>query len=244
MTAAHLPALGTCRAVIFDLDGVLIDSSEVMKEAFAYAWGQFCGPGTSPFSEYKKHMGKGFMAIMDAMGLPREMAVPFRQRSIELADRIQTFPGVFALLDSLRTSGVYLGVSTGKEAARTHHILRRLELESYFQRVVCSDEVSQAKPHPESALIHLQRAGVTASQALFVGDAVADIECATRAGVPSVAALWGMGVEADLRAAQATYVVHDLGDLRRLLQHAVGSDCGTATSARVLAGVEIERVVD
>jgi AHBA synthesis associated protein len=233
MSATYFPSHGTCRAVIFDLDGVLIDSSQVMEEAFKYAWCQFFGPGTAPFAEYKKHMGKGFTAIMDAMELPREMAVPFRQRSVELADRIQTFPGVFALLDSLRAGGTYLGVSTGKEAARTHHILRQLELESYFHHIVCSDEVTHPKPHPESVLIHLSNAGVAASQALFVGDAVADIECATSAGVQSIAALWGMGVEAELRAAQPTYVVRDLGDLHNLLEHAVGSCCSIVTTSEV-----------
>lgn len=209
------------RAVIFDLDGVLIDSSKVMQQAFEHAWGQFFSEGVAPFAEYKTHMGKGFTAIMDAMGLPRGMAAPFRARSVELADQIELFPGVFALLESLLEAGVYLGISTGKDAARTHYILRRQGLADYFERVVCSDQVAQGKPHPESITLHLATCGVPAAEALFVGDAQADIECAQRAGVPSVAVLWGMGTERDLRAMNPTHVVRDFGELHRLLLRAV-----------------------
>jgi 3-amino-5-hydroxybenzoic acid synthesis related protein len=216
------------RAVIFDLDGVLIDSSKVMQQAFEHAWRQFFEQGIAPFAEYKTHMGKGFISIMDAMGLPRAMAAPFRERSVELADQIELFPGVFALLESLVDEGTYLGVSTGKEAARTHYILRRHGLDGYFERVVCSDQVAQGKPHPESIDIHLVASGVSAAEALFVGDAQADIECAQRAGVPSIAVLWGMGTEAALRAMNPTHVVRDFGELHRLLVRAVRASRRTA----------------
>lgn len=234
-TLARSAAPAAYRAVLFDLDGVLIDSSRVMEQAFQHAWRQFHDHGEAPFAEYKTHMGKGFTAIMDAMGLPREMAGPFRERSIALADQIQVFPGVFALLDSLRATGVYLGISTGKDSARTHYILRRLGLDGYFERVVCSDEVARGKPDPESVLVHLRAAGVSGAQALFVGDAWADIECARRAGVPSLAVLWGMGTEADLRGAQPTHLVRDFGALHCLLLRAVHARQRAPEPAEALA---------
>jgi AHBA synthesis associated protein len=233
--AAFPPSSRRCLAVIFDLDGVLIDSSRVMEQAFSHAWRQFFDQGQPPFAQYQQHMGKGFGAIMDAMGLPRAMAVPFRERSAELADQIDIFPGVHALLEALRAEGLYLGLSTGKESDRTDYILRRLGLRNYFGRVVCSDQVKQGKPHPESAWIHLREAGVAPSQAMFIGDARADIECARRAEVPSVAVLWGMGREADLRAERPDHMVRDFGELHCLLLRCARAALRPARMAPALA---------
>jgi AHBA synthesis associated protein len=204
-------------AVIFDLDGVLIDSSRVMQIAFEYAYREFFPGGSAPFDEYRKHMGKGFPAIMDAMGLPRAMFKPFKARSIELVDDVEVFVGVHELLEKLAAQAIYIGIATGKDAARTRQILQRKNLDGYFHHVVSSDEVKHGKPHPESIEVHLRLSRAQPWHTFFVGDARADIECAHRAGVRSVAALWGMGREEDLRALSPTYVIQELGDLYPLI---------------------------
>ena len=64
-------------AVIFDLDGVLVDSTDVMRQAFSLAYAEVVGPGPAPFAEYNRHLGRYFPDIMRIMGLPLEMEEPF-----------------------------------------------------------------------------------------------------------------------------------------------------------------------
>ena len=178
-------------AVIFDLDGVLVDSFDVMREAFTIAYAEVVGAGEPPFEEYNRHLGRYFPDIMRIMGLPPEMQEPFVRESYRLADRVTVFPGVRELLLSLRARGLRLTVATGKSGPRARSLLDRLDLLPLFEFVTGSDEVARAKPAPDIVLDALDRLGVGPDEAMMVGDAVTDMVSAQGAGVRAVAAVWG-----------------------------------------------------
>jgi AHBA synthesis associated protein len=203
----------TRRAVIFDLDGVLVDSHKVMNEAFAIAYAEVVGEGTPPFAEYQRHQGRYFTDIMRIMGLPLEMEAPFVRESYRLADQVPVFDGVVDLLTTLRDRGLRLAVATGKSGVRARSLMDTLGLLGYFDHVVGSDEVARSKPAPDIVLHALRLLSLPADQAIMVGDAPADLASARGARVTAAAALWATVDEGELLDAGPDVVLRRPADL-------------------------------
>jgi AHBA synthesis associated protein len=217
-------------AVVFDLDGVLVDSHEVMGRAFAAAYAEVMGPGTAPFEEYQRHQGLYFPEIMRLMNLPLAMEGPFVRESYRLAGQVPVVDGIVALLRALRDRGLRLAVATGKSGARARSLLETLSLIKYFHHVVGSDEVARPKPAPDIVLHALHLLGVPVEEAIMVGDAPADIASAHAAGVTAVAATWATASAADLLSAGADIVVSRPAQLLALCPPVPGSDHHPARS--------------
>lgn len=201
------------RAVIFDLDGVLVNSFEVMREAFAIAYAEVVGPGRPPFEEYSRHLGRYFPDIMRIMGLPQEMEAPFVRESYRLAHRVTLFDGVVDTVRTLRERGLGLAVATGKSGSRARSLLDQLGVLSLFDHVIGSDEVARPKPAPDIVVYALDRLGVSPQDAVMIGDSVTDLASASSAGVTAVAALWGETDEAKLVRAQPDAVLREPSEL-------------------------------
>ncbi|MER6670087.1 HAD-IA family hydrolase [Amycolatopsis japonica] len=199
--------------VIFDLDGVLVDSHEVMGRAFAAAYAEVVGTGPAPFAEYQRYQGLYFPEIMRRMRLPLEMEEPFVRESYRLADQVPVVSGVADLLRTLRTRGFRLAVATGKAGPRARSLLTTLDLIEHFDHVVGSDEVVNAKPAPDIVLRALGLLDAEPDAAIMVGDAPADIRSAQSAGVTSVAATWATVDKEDLLAAGPDQVIHSPDEL-------------------------------
>lgn len=185
-------------AVIFDLDGTLIDSKDVMRRAYMTAHAEVFGStrAAPPFSEYCKYLGCSFPEIMRRLGLPAEpMYEVFARESTRLIGDIRMFDGVSEMLGHLYGSGVPMAIATGKFEKRTRQILDHLGISRYFAVVIGSDMVSRPKPAPDMALMIAERMHLDPSKTLFVGDAVADIECGNAAGMVSALAAWDAPTE-------------------------------------------------
>lgn len=203
--------MSAARGVLFDLDGVLVDSLAVMRLAFEAAYRDVYGdvdgdvqgdgphdePADSPtgfdalFAEYRRHLGKGFPEIMRAMGLSLDLHPRFVLHSRYLAPYVHAYAGVGALLRSLGQAGWALGVATGKDHARAVELLCQLHLHDHFCIVMGCDSVAAPKPAPDMAEAFMARTGVRGERLVMVGDAPADLEFARRVPCRGVAALWG-----------------------------------------------------
>jgi 3-amino-5-hydroxybenzoic acid synthesis related protein len=201
------------RAVVLDLDGVLVDSFEVMRRAFDHAYAQVVGDGPAPFQEYNKHLGRYFPDIMRIMGLPLEMEQPFVAESARLAGLVKLFPGVRELLQLLRDRHIGLVVATGKSGRRARALLDGLGVLPLFDHVIGSDEVARSKPAPDIVLRALELLQLEPADAVMVGDAVTDLASAQAAGVTAIAALWGETDEAALLAAGPDFTLRCPVDL-------------------------------
>lgn len=201
--------------VIFDLDGVLVDSFAVMREAFLIAYAEVVGDDQAPFEEYCKHLGRFFPEIMEIMGLPLAMEEPFVRESYRLAHRVQLYPGIASMLYALHERGLRLAVATGKRGARARSLLDRLGVVSVFEQVTGSDEVKRPKPAPDIVLRNLDLLGVPPDDAIMVGDAAIDLASARSAGVTAVAALWGLEDTSALLAGDPDFVLNEPADLLR-----------------------------
>ncbi|MFE2727634.1 HAD-IA family hydrolase [Kitasatospora sp. NPDC059327] len=204
-------------AVVFDLDGVLVDSFAVMRKAFTVAYAEAVGPGPAPFEEYNKHLGRYFPDIMRIMGLPLALEEPFVRESYRLAHEVTVFPGVTELLTELRARGIRLAVATGKSGPRARSLLEQLGLLPLFDHVIGSDEVARPKPAPDIVLHALDLLGAPAGAAMMIGDAVTDLISARGAGVLAVAAVWGATDANALLAENPDAVLGAPSDLSALL---------------------------
>nr|WP_203187479.1 HAD-IA family hydrolase [Streptomyces pratensis] len=202
--------------VVFDLDGVLVDSTEVMREAFSIAYAEVVGEGPAPFAEYNRHLGRYFPDIMRIMDLPLEMEEPFVRESYRMAHLVPLFDGVPEMLHTLRERGIRLAVATGKSGPRARSLLSQLGVLDLFDHVIGSDEIARPKPAPDIVLKALELLGADPDSAVMVGDAVTDIASAHAAGVAALAALWGETDEPALLAAAPDAVLQKPGDLLAL----------------------------
>ncbi|MGX1618167.1 HAD-IA family hydrolase [Micromonospora chalcea] len=207
------PARGPIRAVVFDLDGVIVDSSAVMREAFSIAYAEVVGDGPAPFDEYNRHMGRYFPDIMRLMGLPLEMEEPFVRESYRMAHLVPLFPGVRETLETLHSRGIRMGIATGKAGPRARSLLDQLGVLGLFGQVIGSDEVARPKPAPDIVLQALGNLDVPPQEAMMVGDAVIDLLSGRAAGATAVATTWHGGDIAALLAAGPDLVVHAPAEL-------------------------------
>jgi AHBA synthesis associated protein len=196
------------QTIIFDLDGVIIDSEPLMRFAFAEAYRRVIGPGTPPIESYLEHMGESFPRIVERLGLPISLWEPYQALCRQHIDLIRIFPWARETLAWARAHDLNLAILTGKDRARTMQILEHFDLARFFELVIASDELRQPKPDPEGILRALRLFDCQANEAVMVGDAVSDILCAQRAGVAAVAVTWGIKPERVQTLCRPDYVVH------------------------------------
>jgi AHBA synthesis associated protein len=205
------------QAVVFDLDGVLVDSIEVMQEAFQRAYNEVVGPGEAPFEEYLRHLGRHMPDSLALMGLPATMYEPFVRFSRDMVHHIPACEGAGPLLDELCEAGLALAVATGKVRSRAEQVLAAVGLLGKLDTVIGSDEVTHGKPAPDMVTLALERLGVAPANAVMVGDAPLDLVAGRAAGTLVAAALWGQGSRAELLALQPDLVAASCGELGAML---------------------------
>jgi AHBA synthesis associated protein len=207
----------TLSAVVFDLDGVLIDSEPLMRFAFEVAFRELGLPGAPPIESYLEHMGESFPRIMDRLGLPDAMWEPYRDACHRHPELVRAFPETRLLLGQARNLGLRLSILTGKDRERTLQALDRFALAEFFDVVIASDQLRQPKPHPEGMKLSLALLGTEPRRAAFVGDSVNDVLCAQAAGVRSIAVTWGTKPERVRSLCRPDHLVDDWSTLAELL---------------------------
>jgi len=182
-----MAALVPPRAVVFDLDGTLLDSLPLVLEAIAHALEPF---GRRPTREIFAQLGgppKRF--LMDLVPDPSDLPVALGRMETYHDNNthlIRPFAGAVDLLEMLRRAGVKRAVWTGRDRRSAERLLALLGLEDAITTMVCGDDLDTHKPDPAGLREILHRLGVGAEDALFIGDAEVDVQGGTAAGVPTI----------------------------------------------------------
>jgi pyrophosphatase PpaX len=183
-------------AVLFDLDGTLIDSEQLILASYRHTMQAHLGH-VPPEDAWKATIGQPLVVQMKMFAADEDEAAAMIRTYVEhnLAnhdDYVRQFPGVLPVVEEIRRSGVSLGIVTSKKGRATRMGLARCELPAeWFGAIVTADDVTRHKPEPEPVLTALQWMGVGADRALFVGDSTHDMRSGRAAGVTTAAALWG-----------------------------------------------------
>lgn len=197
--------MGLNKAVIFDFDGVIIDSLENQRVAYAESYQQVMGQLPERFEEFLSHSGDSLRNIFNAMKLPNEMFPAYKEISKKRINLIVLFPEVMELMEKLQKNRYKCALCTGKERERTLEVLKLMKLDSYFDAVICSDDVLNPKPHAESLVTAIKHLGVDSNHCIMIGDSKNDILCAKNAKVPSIAVGWGTSSKEVLLGAYPDY---------------------------------------
>jgi len=189
------------RAVIFDLDGTLIDSMPLVLRAFAHALQPF-RPELGIGDIFQRLGGPPARTLLELIGDETKAAEALRRLDgfgFENAALVEPFVGMRALLDGLHSRGLALAIWTGRDRATTQSIMAGHGLEQYFSVVVCGDDLPTHKPHPEGLVAILTRLGIGPHEAVYAGDADADVLGGSEAGVRTILIRHGRDVEVAIR---------------------------------------------
>ena len=199
--------------IIFDFDGVIINSHQVQRKALKEAYFSVGGTGSPPYNEFFRHSGDSLKNIFKKMKLPVSMVKQYEEVSRENKHLIQLHAGMTEVLQSCKDTGYQCALCTGKSRERTMEILQMLSLLQFFDAVICSDDIANPKPHPESVFVILNTLSVKKENAIFVGDGINDVLCARNAGVRSVAVTWGDVPKNDLVKTKPDRLVDSAAEL-------------------------------
>lgn len=190
----------TTRAVLFDLDGTLLDTAPDMAAAINELLRE---EGRTPleFARIRPHVSHGARALI-RLGFAeavKDNAAEFdrlRLRFLDiysglLARETQAFEGVPEALGRLNTAGIPWGIVTNKPGWLTEPLLQAVNLARRAQVVVSADTLAHRKPHPAPLLHAAGKLEVSPSQCIYIGDAEGDVLAAEAAGMPVYVALFG-----------------------------------------------------
>lgn len=191
----------TVKAVVFDLDGTLVDTAPDLMAATNHVLSMLKRrPITMP--EVRAFVGRGAKKLIergvaatgdaiDEASLTYYHAEFLRHYEGHTADRSEIFPGVVALLKRLADSGIKAGVCTNKPEGLSRLLLDTLDLSRFLGTIVGPDTIGIAKPEAAPYLETVKRLGVAPQHSIMVGDSEIDVLTARAAGVPIVAVTFG-----------------------------------------------------
>lgn len=219
----------TCvSAVLFDLDGTLIDSAPDLGAA-ADQMRVVRGLPSLPLDAYRALAGSGARGMLEvAFGMTPDHPefVDMREEFFTnyencMTQRTFAFDGVTELIQQLNERHLPWGVVTNKSARFTDPLTRSMPLFSTAQAIVSGDTTAHAKPHPEPLFEAARRLGVPPKQCIYVGDDERDIVAGLAASMGTVAAVYGyLGAKADTQAWGAHAEINSPLSLLQLLSNA------------------------
>ena len=213
------------QAVLFDLDGTLIDSAPDLGAA-ADKLRTDRGLPSLPLDLYRPLAGAGARGMLK-VAFDMDATHPdydtlreafFRNYEAAMTERTYAFDGIAELLQALQDKGLRWGVVTNKMARFTDPLTQAMPLFASASVVISGDTTPHAKPHPEPLFEAARRLGLSPSHCVYVGDDERDIVAGRAAGMPTVAARYGyLGEKADVSAWQADWQIQAPLDLLQIL---------------------------
>jgi HAD superfamily hydrolase (TIGR01509 family) len=174
------------RAVLFDWDGTLVNTAEASYRCYEKLFGSY----GIPFDRdaFQRTYSPNWHLTYTALGLAPERWVEADARWLThyQGEEVVLIDGAREALARVREAGLAAGLVTSGDRVRVARELAALEMASFFEVVVCAEDIVNRKPHPEALLLAMDRMGVAAGQAAYVGDSPEDIEMARAAGVYAV----------------------------------------------------------
>ena len=202
-------------AALFDFDGTLVDTTEMIHQGMRHAASTVLGREDIPRETLLANVGQPLprqMELIDA-GRAELLLRAYRRHHEENHDAlIKEFPNIEKSLSRLRSAGVKVAVVTSKRQASVEMALKNFPgLRNVVDRFVTLEDTTEHKPHPEPLLKGLELlGGIPKDEGAYVGDSPFDVEAARAAGLTSVAVSWGAFSEDRLREAEPDHLVPDI----------------------------------
>ena len=206
------------KAIIFDLDGTLIDAYRAIIESFNFTMDKMGFPRQKP-EVIKRAVGLGDESLLSPfIGKARArkaIEIYRRHHKKSLVEKSRLIKSVRSLLVYLRKSGYKLAVASNRPSKFSKILIKHLKIDKFFDEVLCGDELEKGKPHPLILFETLKRLSVSKKQALYVGDMV--VKTGNSAGVKTIAVLTGSSSRAEIKYSKPYKILKDVSYLRKIL---------------------------
>ena len=213
-------AVPSLQAVLFDVDGTLMDSNDFHVEAWRLAFEKF--GLTFSTADLHCHIGKGSDQFLPVFLSKDE--IPEKGKTIDeyraslfkeqFLPQVQPFPAVPELLQRIKSAGVHILLASSGKTQELEVYKKRAHIEHLVDAMTTSDDTEKSKPHPDIFKAALEKIpNVPPSAALVIGDTPYDIEAAAKAGLRTITLLCGGFSESELKQAGAIAIYRDPADL-------------------------------
>jgi len=212
--------------VLFDLDGTLVDSIELIVSAAMKAFASRPGPSPSE-AQIRNTIGRPLPTtfgpwLVDDNDLPFLIS-KYREYQLEHHDRLtNAYDGIVEAVAGLDMAGCAMGIVTSKVGFMAERALVHVGLARYMRCVIASDSTTRHKPDPEPVLMALDRLGAAPSSAVYVGDSPYDMQAARAAGVHALGVMWGAFSTETLLDAGAEAVLRSPAELLPYVKQLAG----------------------
>ena len=213
----------TFDAVLFDLDGTLVDTAPDMV-AVLDDLQRNEGQVPLPYATARAHVSNGAAGLIH-LAFPDADEINHERLRLQYLERYQAavcvhstlFPGLAELLDLLDADRCPWGVVTNKPARMTDPLLAGLGLSQRTACAISGDTLEQRKPHPAPLLLASEQTGVAPARTVYVGDAARDVEAGHAAGMVTIAVAYGYISEDDPQSWNADHIAADTAELTKIL---------------------------
>ncbi|MDD2360350.1 MAG: HAD-IA family hydrolase [Syntrophaceticus schinkii] len=203
------------KAILFDLDGTLIDSIPLIRLSFEHTF---------------KHLGLpwGQGEVLNTIGLPlrdvakhyapenyEEFLAVYAEFQVKTQEKLlKPFPEAKRTLNHIQEKGYRTGVVTSKRRKATRESLSLTGLDKYLEVVVAVEDAGRPKPNPDSILKALEQLDIPPAKGVYIGDSIYDIITGKNAGVATIGVTWGIAAKDDLKKQQPDFLVDSWKELR------------------------------
>ncbi|WP_027409910.1 pyrophosphatase PpaX [Anoxybacteroides tepidamans] len=207
------------RTILFDLDGTLIDTNELIIQSFLHTLETYY-PGKYKREDVLPFIGPPLYDTFAALDETRteEMIATYRAFNYAKHDElVKEYETVYETIEALYKNGFQLGVVTTKINATAIMGLKRTKLDPFFRCVVGLDDVKNAKPHPEPIFKALELLNSKPEETLMVGDNYHDILAGKQAGTKTAGVAWAIKGREYLEKYEPDFMLEKMSDLLTIL---------------------------
>jgi len=207
--------------ILFDLDGTLIDTMELLVSAMEHAFSSREGRRPT-VEEWVSTIGRPlvwqFSQYASGDEDLQQLVRTYRAFQHEHHDRLtRPYEGVSGLVQRLHEAGHPLGVVTSKSDPIAHRSLGHVGLAPFFDVVVGTERTEKHKPEPDPVWFALRELGASPEQAVYIGDSPFDVMAANSAGATSIGVTWGASAREQLLEAGSAHIVSTVLELEGLI---------------------------
>lgn len=205
------------QCVLFDLDGTLADTYELILASQRYATQTVLGrviPDERLMATVGTPLADQMADYTDDPATVDELCRVYREHNARVHDELlKGFDGVVPMLEALKAAGVRMGVVTSKRKDAAQRAMDDLGISRHMECIVGGTDTKLHKPHPDPVLYGCELLGVDPANCLYVGDSPFDIQAGSSAGCKTIAVTWGMFSEERLAQEAPSFIAHEVLDI-------------------------------
>ncbi|MBL8014528.1 MAG: HAD family hydrolase [Candidatus Omnitrophica bacterium] len=211
----------TIKAVIFDLDGTLVNAYKAVFQSINFALKSSGFPVVSA-QTVKRSVGWGDRQLIEQFvgkaHAPQVLELYREHHKESLPKGVTFLPGAKKLLEDLDQQGYILAIATNRPERFTKIILDVLDIQSHFDYVLCADQIKRPKPYPDILKLILKKYQLSVHEALYVGDMTIDVQTGNSARVKTAAVLTGSSTSGEISVLKPFAIISRISHVKKLIQ--------------------------